>query len=102
MVIRRRELFRREFTIRQRVQNRNLLLIVHRLTSLEDSYIVINDRRTVARARATRDITVPIGISRTVAISLYFISSTSQSNRTSSNGAGSCSIAFWSVARFPI
>ena len=34
-----------------------------------------------------RDITVPMGISRTVAISLYFISSTSHSSMTSSKGA---------------
>ena len=45
------------------------------------------------RALARRDITVPIGIDKISAISLYEASSTSQSNITSRKAMGSCSIA---------
>ena len=39
-----------------------------------------------ARAREMRDMTVPMGTSRMMAMSLYLISSTSQSRRASRSG----------------
>src|SRR4029077_27415 len=51
----------------------------------------LRDCRTYVRARAKRDITVPMETDVTSAISLYDISSSSRSTSASRNTVGSCS-----------
>jgi hypothetical protein len=96
------QLIRCELTVHQSIQDEVRQMIAHARDSLDIVCCAPSAVRWASRARAIRDITVPIGISRAMAMSLYFISSTSQRKMTSSSAGDSASIAARRAARSAI
>src|SRR6478609_4147723 len=78
-----------EFAVDQRVKQQFSLVAIH----FGCSSSAIHAERSMARARARRDITVPTGTSATSAISRYERFWTSRSTKVSRNGSASVAIS---------
>src|SRR5579883_1203530 len=92
-------LLRGEFAVQVGVELCARVIASHGVCLPVRCSFLANALRSAARARESRDITVPIGTEIVSAISWYDISSTSHSRRTSRNRTGSSSRAARSSSR---